>query len=559
MPKLLFTDEQKTNLAKEAGITWVPDTNTFDKEYDPASGDYKMYMKLGNGSKFFGAKPITAKPDNALDAQVDYVKREFWGKTMQDIYGAMISTAPKDKGAIRDQIWAGPGGIYSNIDGITQQIQNLDKVLASDQSKIFNAIDPTTGKPVDPRIAVATFKQNQAAVVQQQNNLIQLQDMYRANLEQLTESEYQRQVAENKKNETALSYLKSIDDKKTVEEKMAEEKRQFEEKLAEEKRQYNTTNGITEPAKPGDFLKNQEGYRDKAYWDVNGWAIGYGQHAINWVPVKEGDTIDQKTADQDLSNRITNAKFASLVSVPLNENQKAALYSLEHNVGPWVWWFPSGKKIIDQINTWDIKWAAETLANSGIGTTEAKNHTVLPWLVKRRKEEAAMLLKEDNSNTTTTKKPATFNEFIEKFKIPDITLDEKWIDEMFQAVLKDYPTEKLETVAQAIRNRAPERLKKQIDDYSKKLGDKAVQDKDVEDVVAKIDTLTKESTASRLRILNEKYGDPEKVIETLHKAWFFDTYKASFWWDDDQYDAVQEFAKKNDIDLEKTLKKLNWD
>lgn len=37
MPKLLFTDEQKTALAKEAGITGVPDTNTFNKEYDPST------------------------------------------------------------------------------------------------------------------------------------------------------------------------------------------------------------------------------------------------------------------------------------------------------------------------------------------------------------------------------------------------------------------------------------------------------------------------------------------------------------------------------------------
>ena len=54
---------------------------------------------------------------------------------------------------------------------------------------------------------------------------------------------------------------------------------------------------------------------------------------------------------------------------------------------------------------------------------------------------------------------------------------------MFQAVLKDYPTEKLETVAMAIRNRAPEGLKKQIDAYSEKLGDKTKTEADVTDIV----------------------------------------------------------------------------
>ena len=56
---------------------------------------------------------------------------------------------------------------------------------------------------------------------------------------------------------------------------------------------------------------------------------------------------------------------------------------------------------------------------------------------------------------TVTKKPKTFNEFIEKFQIPDVQLDEKGTEEMLQAVLKEYPTETLKTVADALANRAP--------------------------------------------------------------------------------------------------------
>lgn len=76
------------------------------------------------------------------------------------------------------------------------------------------------------------------------------------------------------------------------------------------------------------------------------------------------------------------------------------------------------------------------------------------------------------SQTTTGKKPATFNAFVEKLQIPDIALDEKGIDEFFQAVLQDYSTESLANVAQAIRNRAPEGMKKAIDAYSAKLAEK---------------------------------------------------------------------------------------
>lgn len=66
-----------------------------------------MYMKLGTGSKFFGSGYKKAAPDQ-LAAQTEYVQQQFGGKTMQDIYGAMISTTPKDKAEIRDQIGMGP-------------------------------------------------------------------------------------------------------------------------------------------------------------------------------------------------------------------------------------------------------------------------------------------------------------------------------------------------------------------------------------------------------------------------------------------------------------------
>lgn len=167
---------------------------------------------------------------------------------MQDIYGAMVATSPSDKGAIRDKIAAGPGGIGSQLEGITQQIQNLQKLKAGNQAEIFNATDPKTGQPVDPRIAVAAFQNRQKSFTDQENNLRALEDMYNAQLGALTDSEYSRQSAENKKNETALGYLKDIEAKKTADEKIATDKDQFDRKLAEEKRQWNITNGISDPA-----------------------------------------------------------------------------------------------------------------------------------------------------------------------------------------------------------------------------------------------------------------------------------------------------------------------
>ncbi len=151
-----------------------------------------------------------------------------------------------------------------------------------------------------------------------------------------------------------------------------------------------------------DFVKWKEGFRSEAYWDVNGWAIGYGQHAINWVPVKKWDTINKATADNDFANRVNNAKFNSLITVPLNENQRAALYDLEHNVWGGVWGFESWKKIIDAVNKWDFKKAADIMANSWIGTTNAATGQVMGSLVARRKQAASLLTKDEASQPTTT-------------------------------------------------------------------------------------------------------------------------------------------------------------
>lgn len=147
----------------------------------------------------------------------------------------------------------------------------------------------------------------------------------------------------------------------------------------------------TAPVSVSDFIAKEEWFRDKAYWDVNGWAVGYGQHAINGKPVVEWQTIDKATADKDLANRVANARFNKLITVPLSESQKAALYSLEHNVGGGVWQLASIKPMIEAINKWDFNLAANILVQSGVGTRNAATQEVLGGLVARRQREADLL------------------------------------------------------------------------------------------------------------------------------------------------------------------------
>ena len=162
------------------------------------------------------------------------------------------------------------------------------------------------------------------------------------------------------------------------------------------------------------FIKAQEWFSPNAYYDVNGWAIWYGQHSINWQPVKSWDTITKETANSDLQNRIKNAKFNSLVKTPLNENQQAALYDLEHNVWAWVWNFPNGKKIIDAVNLWDFQKASDIMANSGVGTTNAATWAVMNWLVNRRKNAAQLLL----TKNYDTNKTSQYTRFVEDWIVP---------------------------------------------------------------------------------------------------------------------------------------------
>ena len=88
-----------------------------------------------------------------------------------------------------------------------------------------------------------------------------------------------------------------------------------------------------------DIIKQFEGCQLKAYLcPAKKWTIGYGStYHPNGVAVKEGDTITQSQADQYLS--IEAEKRIAEMRLPsnLNDNQKAALLSLQYNIGQSRW------------------------------------------------------------------------------------------------------------------------------------------------------------------------------------------------------------------------------
>lgn len=80
------------------------------------------------------------------------------------------------------------------------------------------------------------------------------------------------------------------------------------------------------------LIKRFEGCKLTAYWDVNGYSIGYGHH----TGVNKGDKITQAQADAFLEKDL--AKFEDAVNVYLdrykfNSNQFSALVSFAYNCG----------------------------------------------------------------------------------------------------------------------------------------------------------------------------------------------------------------------------------
>lgn len=80
----------------------------------------------------------------------------------------------------------------------------------------------------------------------------------------------------------------------------------------------------------------EEGFKSTAYWDVNGWAIGYGFHYYpDGTAVQQGDTLTLDQARSDLLP-VATGKWVAIkpcITVSLNENQAAALIDLAYNCG----------------------------------------------------------------------------------------------------------------------------------------------------------------------------------------------------------------------------------
>ncbi|RRY03818.1 lysozyme [Brucella anthropi] len=149
------------------------------------------------------------------------------------------------------------------------------------------------------------------------------------------------------------------------------------------------------PAEGLAFIKQWEGLRLKAYQDEAGvWTIGYGHTSRAGGPiVTKGMTITEAEANEILLNDL--AKFerrvSSLVKVPLNDFQYAALVAFDLNIGAL-----DQSTLLKKLNARDYDAVPAELAK-WVYTTDprTKKKVKSRGLVNRRAAEAGLWVKGD--------------------------------------------------------------------------------------------------------------------------------------------------------------------
>lgn len=130
-----------------------------------------------------------------------------------------------------------------------------------------------------------------------------------------------------------------------------------------------------------DVIKKFEGYRSKAYKCSAGkWTIGYGTTLYkDGTAVKEGDTIDEKTAEDLLQYHLQHR--INLPEGNFTDSQRTALYSLIYNIGQSAFDRSKLRKAIERGDDQEIFRNWDWIKADG---------KVVRGLVKRRAQELAL-------------------------------------------------------------------------------------------------------------------------------------------------------------------------
>lgn len=130
-----------------------------------------------------------------------------------------------------------------------------------------------------------------------------------------------------------------------------------------------------------DFVRKQEGFNPKAYWDNKQWSIGYGTRASG-----PDEVIDETEGQRRLTSELAKAgKHVDTAFPNLEPHRRSALTSFTYNLGHG--WITSPTRLAQAVRSGDWDTASKTMLE--YNKADGK---VLPGLVSRRQQEAAMLL-----------------------------------------------------------------------------------------------------------------------------------------------------------------------
>lgn len=119
--------------------------------------------------------------------------------------------------------------------------------------------------------------------------------------------------------------------------------------------------GVTAAAIAAKFIADQEDFSPKPYRDANGYSIGFGhfiqpgEQYLMTATWTKADALAQLAKDMATATAAVNAA----VTVPLTNNQRAALISLAYNIGGGAF---KGSTLVKRLNAGDYSAAADQFA-----------------------------------------------------------------------------------------------------------------------------------------------------------------------------------------------------
>lgn len=138
-----------------------------------------------------------------------------------------------------------------------------------------------------------------------------------------------------------------------------------------------------------EFIKKEEGFIPKAYWDYKQYSIGYGSGKYeNGNSVKEGDVVTEEKATAMLEswiNKVVDISIKKYVVVSLPQNRYDSLCSFIYNVGNSAFETSTLLKLLNQNKILEAADEFDRWIYAGGKTLDS--------LVKRRRKEKELFLK----------------------------------------------------------------------------------------------------------------------------------------------------------------------